>query len=160
MNISTAEKISWEHQEYTHKEKTTDWYWTVGIVAVGGIFLSLFFKNFLFALIIILFVATSFTLTKRKPKILPFEISRKGIRAGNVLYPYSLLESFWVIDEEDNMEDRIYLRSKKPLSPIIILPFDSSLIDPEKIRDYLLDYLDEEELEEPFYQVVMEWFGF
>jgi hypothetical protein len=152
------EKISWQHSEHVHKEKTTDWYWSVGIVAAGGIFLSVFFQNFLFAIIILLFVATSFALTKREPKILPFELSRKGIRAGNVLYPYSLLESFWVIDED--IEDMILFRSKKPLSPIIVIPYSSEEIDPELLRDYLLDYLDEEELEEPLYQIIMEYFGF
>lgn len=158
MNNPRPEKISWRHSEHVHKEKTTDWYWSVGIVAAGGVFLSIFFQNFLFAVIIILFVVTSFALTKREPKILPFEISRKGVRAGNVLYPYSLLESFWVIDEE--VEDVILFRSKKPLSPIIVIPYSSEEIDPELLRDYLLDYLDEEELEEPLYQIVMEYFGF
>jgi hypothetical protein len=158
MNISPLEKISWQHNEHKHYERSVDWFWTVGIVAVGGIFLSIFFKNYLFALIIILFVATSFTLVKRKPRLLPFEISRKGVRAGNVLYPYSLLESFWVIDGE--VEDKIIFRSKKPLSPFIVIPFDSSAIHPEDLRDYLLDYLDEEELEEPLYQILMEYFGF
>lgn len=158
MNISRPDKISWQHQEHHHKEKSVDWFWTVGIVALGGVILSIYFKNFLFALIIILFVSTSFALIKRPPKILPFELSRKGVRAGSVLYPYSLLESFWVIDEE--IDDRIMFRSKKPLSPIIIIPYDSAEIDPELLRDYLLDYLDEEQLEEPLYQIVMEWFGF
>ena len=152
------EKISWQHSEHVHREKTTDWYGSVGIIATGGVFLSIFFQNFLFAIIIILFVATSFALTKREPKILPFEISRKGMRAGNVLYPYSLLESFWVIDED--IEDMILFRSKKPLSPIIVIPYSSEEIHPELLRDYLLDYLDEEELQEPLYQVIMEYFGF
>ncbi len=158
MNNSLPDKISWKHSEHVHREKTTDWYWSVGIVATGGVFLSIFFQNYLFALIIILFVATSFALTKREPKILPFEISRKGVRAGNILYPYSLLESFWVIDED--IEDMILFRSKKPLSPIIVIPYSSDEIHPELLRDYLLDYLDEEQLEEPLYQIIMEYFGF
>ena len=69
-----------------------------------------------------------------------------------------MLESFWVEDTE--YHDKIILRSKKPLSPFIIIPFDSTTTDPESIRDYLLDYLDEEELEEPLHQILMEWLGF
>ncbi len=160
MEISSSQKITWQHDEHVHKEKTADWFWSVGIVAVGGIFLSIFFKNYLFALIILLFVITSFSLVKRHPKYLTFEISRKGVRAGNVLYPYSILESFWVIDEEENEDDKIILRSRKPLSPFIILPYDSTVVNPELLRDYLLDYLDEEELAEPLHQIIMEWFGF
>lgn len=158
MNTPKPERISWQAHEHHHVDKTTDWYWTVGIIALGGVFLSVFFKNYLFALIIVLFTATSFMLVRKHPKLLQFEITRKGIRTGPVLYPYSLFESFWVDDGE--FEDKLILKSRKPLSPYMIIPFDSTETDPESLRDYLLDYLNEEELEEPLYQIIMEWFGF
>ncbi len=158
MILPKQEKISWQHPEHKHAVKNADWFWSVGIVAAGGIFLSVFFQNYLFALSIVLFVAISFTLVRREPRLLTFEISRRGVRAGNILYPYSLLESFWVEDGE--FDDMILFRSKKPLSPILVIPFDSTQTHPEEIRDYLLDYLDEEELEEPLHQILMEWFGF
>lgn len=158
MNIPKTEKISWQHHEHAHNEKTVDWFWIVGIVAFGSIILSLFFKNFLFAIIILLFTIISFVLVKIPPRLLVFEISRRGIKAGHILYPFSLLDSFWVEDTEYN--DKIIFKSKKPLSPLIIIPFDSTKISVETIRDYLLDYLDEEELEEPLHQIIMEWFGF
>lgn len=158
MSISKPEKISWQQHEHVHNEKSTDWFWTIGIIAFGGVVLSLYFANYLFALIIILFVAISFTLVRRHPQFLPFEISRRGVRAGHVIYPYSMLDSFWVEDGE--YHDKILFKSKKPLSPFIIIPFDSTVTNAEMIRDYLLDYLDEEELEEPLHQIIMEWFGF
>jgi hypothetical protein len=158
MNNTRPEKISWQHYEHAHKEKTIDWFWIVGIVAFGGVILSVFFRNFLFALIIILFTAISFVLVTKPPRLLKFEISRKGIRAGNVLHPYSMFESFWIEDTE--YDDKILLKSKKPLSPFIIIPFDSTQTNPEVIRDLLLDFLDEEELQEPLHQILMEWFGF
>lgn len=158
MNTSKPEKISWQHHEHAHNPKTIDWFWIVGIIALGGIILSVYFNNFLFAIIIFLFTSISFILVNRKPRLLLFEVTRKGVRAGNVLYPYSLLESFWV--EDTDYADTILFKSKKPLSPLILIPFDSTHVDPELLRDYLLDYLDEEELEEPLHQILMEWFGF
>lgn len=158
MNTSKPEKISWQNYEHVHIEKSVDWFWIMGIIAFGAVVLSLFYKNFLFAIIIILFTIVSFLLANKPPRLLVFEISRKGVRAGNVLYPYSILESFWVEDTE--YHDKILLKTKKPLSPLIVIPFDSTQIDPEYIRDYLLDYIDEEELEEPFHQIIMERFGF
>ncbi len=158
MDFPKPTKISWQHHEHTHSEKSKDWFWAVGIVALGGIILSVYFKDYLFAIIILLFTIISFILVKKPPQLLLFEISRKGIRTGNVLHPYSMLESFWVEDTDYN--DKIILKSNKPLSPFLILPFDSTVIDPEIIRDYLLDYLNEEELEEPLFQIIMEWFGF
>ena len=158
MKSPRVEKISWQQHEHVHKEKTIDWFWIVGIVAIGSVILSIFFNNFLFAVIIILFTAISFILVTREPRLLTFEISRKGVRAGNTLYPYSLLESFWVEDTE--FDDKILFRTKKPMSPLIIIPFDSTKTNPEVIRDYLLDYIDEEELQEPLHQIIMEYFGF
>jgi hypothetical protein len=158
MNISKPEKLSWQQHEHLHREKTVDWFWIVGIIAFGGIILSVFFNNFLFALIILLFTVISFVMVQRPPRLLVFEVSRKGIRAGNVLYPYSMLDSFWIEDTE--YHDKILFKSRKPLTPLLVIPFDSTQTNPEQIRDFLLDYIDEEELEEPLHQILMEWFGF
>jgi len=40
------------------------------------------------------------------------------------------------------------------------LPYDSVKTDPDEIRDYLLEYLDEEEMDEPVMQKIMENMGF
>lgn len=153
------EKISWQAYEHTnHTQKSGDWFWILGIVAVAGIILCFYFGNILFGIIITIFAITSGMLVNKKPEIHIFELSRKGVRAGNVLYPYSNLESFWVEDTE--FEDKILLRSNKSLQPIIVIPFDSTKTDPEILRNYLLDYLDEEELFEGFWQKLMEAFGF
>jgi hypothetical protein len=156
--INPVDKIVWHHHEHAHIERTIDWYWTVGIIAIGAVILCLFFKEFLFALIIILFTLIAFHNAKQVPPLLKFEITRKGVRAGNTAFPYSTLESFWVEDTE--FRDVLLFRTKKPFSPIIVIPFDSTETDPELIRDYLLDYLHEEELEEPLHHIIMERLGF
>ena len=144
--------------EHGHHEKSSDWFWIVGIVSVAGTILAVYFGNLLFGLLILLAGFTAILQGHTKPKVVKYEIGRKGIRADDIIYPYTNLSSFWVIDEEVN--DRILLKSNKALMPIIVLPFDSMELDPEKIRDYLLDYLDEAELEEPTLQKIMESLGF
>lgn len=150
--------ISWQALEHNHGEKTTDWYWIVGIVAVGGAVLAIFFDNMLFGLIILLAGFLSIMQARTPARVATFEISRKGIRQDNIAYPFGDLESFWVIDEEVN--DQIILKSKRALVPYIIIPFDSTKTDPEEIRDFLLDYIDEEEMYEPLFNKVMEMIGF
>lgn len=152
------DKISWQHHEHAHIERSVDWFWSLGIISVGALILTVYFKIFLFSIIIILFSLLALHNAKRTPPLLRFDITRKGVRAGNTLYPYSMLESFWVEDTE--YRDVVLFKSKKPFSPILTIPFDSTEIDPEHIRDYLLDYLNEEELQEPLYHVVMERLGF
>ena len=150
--------IEWRALEHNHGEKSHDWFWGIGIIAIGIAILAVYFGNFLFALVILIGAFASVLHAHTKPKIITFKISRKGVRTGSVMYPYSSLDSFWVIDEEIN--DRIIFRSNKMFMPYLILPFESTKTNPEAIRDFLLDYLDEEELEEPLSQKIIEILGF
>lgn len=150
--------IEWKSLEHHHREKTPDWFWIVGTVAIATAILAIYFGNFFFGIFIILAAMTSFIQAHETPKIVTFRITRKGLQIGQSVIPYSTLESFWVIDEEIN--DRIILRSQKFLMPYIVVPFDSMKTDPDEIRNYLLEYLNEEEMDEPLSQKIMERFGF
>lgn len=156
--MNGSQKILWKALEHEHVEKSSDWFWTVGIVAVAGAILAIYFNNLLFGILILLAAFSAIMQNHTKPRVLEYEIGRKGVRVGDLIYPYSTLESFWVIDEEVN--DRIIIKSQKMLMPYIIMPFDSLQTNPDDIREYLLEYLDEEELEEPFSQIIMERLGF
>jgi hypothetical protein len=153
-------RILWESLEHEHEGNSDDWYWIVAIVGVGAAVLAIFFNNVLFALFILLAIFTSI-MHAHSPKLLrEYEINRKGVRIDNTLYPFSSLESFWVIDMEDDDEDKIFIKSNRTMMPLIVLPYSSAEIDPELLRDYLLEYLDEEELVEPVSQKIMEALGF
>lgn len=153
-----SKAIEWKALEHAHYEHSREWYWAVGIIAVSGAILALYFGNIILAILISITGFTSILHAHTKPRILKYRISRRGIQAGGTAYPYSILQSFWVIDEEIN--DRIILKSQKILLPYIVIPFDSTVIDPDTIREYLLEYLDEEEMDEPISQKIMERLGF
>ncbi len=151
--------IEWKALEHHHhEEKSSDWFWVVGTIAVAGAVLAIYFNNALFGIILLIGALTAFIQVHTKPEILTYRITRRGLQIGRSIIPYSTLESFWVIDEEVN--DKIILRSQKFLMPYIIVPFDSMKTDPDEIREYLLEYLNEEELEEPVLQKVLELIGF
>jgi hypothetical protein len=152
-------KISWQAPEHNHwGDKTADWFWGLWIVSIGAIILSFYFGNILFGIIIILFAITSALHANKQPAIFDFEINRQGVKIGHVLFPYHNLDTFWVQDTED--DDVIIFRTKKSVQPFLLLPFDSTEIDAEELRDYLLDYMDEEKMEEPLLQKFMEFLGF
>lgn len=158
METAKQRKITWQALEHEHQEKSNDWFWAVGIISISGAVLAVFFGNLLFGLLILLIAFVSILQGNKVPRALEYEISRKGVRVGEIIYPYSTLESFWVIDEEIN--DLIYIKSQKTLMPLLVLPYDSMKTNPDHIRDYLLEYIDEEELNEPLSQVIMERLGF
>lgn len=153
-----SKSIEWKALEHNHYDHTREWFWAVGTISVAGAILALYFSNIILALLIVISGFTSMLQAHTKPRILTYRISRRGIQAGGTAYPYSTLQSFWVIDEE--IDDRIVLKSQKALMPYIVIPFDSTKTDPEEIREYLLEYLDEEEMDEPISQKIMERLGF
>src|SRR3989344_2554918 len=74
------ETIQWEAAEHKHKERSVDWFWTVGIVVVAGAITAIILENFLFAIVILLagFAITLFN--ARRPVVHEFELSQRGLR--------------------------------------------------------------------------------
>ena len=155
----TSPKITWETVDHIKEEKSSDWFWIVGIVAVAIAVLSIFFGNLLLALLILLAASTSFMLVHSVPRIIEYELNRKGLRVGDVLYTYSGLDSFWVIDEDGYDRDRILIKSRKMFMPMMTIPLGET-VHPDDARDFLLDYLEEEEMSEPLSEYIMTWLGF
>lgn len=150
------EPLRWSSLEYQDRERTTDWFWGLGIVAFSFASLSFYFGNYLLA-ILILISAFSLTLFAiKKPQHIEYELHEDGLRANDVFYPFSTLESFWV--EQFSREPKIILVSKKFLVPHIIIPIEEH--DPKKIREFLLGKLEEVEHHEPLLHIITERLGF
>lgn len=148
--------ITWNALEYPVREKTTDWYWALGIMAIAGAVASYILGNILFSILILLGAFTVAAYGARRPHMVEFEIDRRGVRSGATLYPHSSLASFWIIEGEE--ESKILLQSGKVLMPYIVIPLGEE--NPEMVREILLNYLKEEEHVEPFAQRIMDYFRF
>ncbi|MEX0652468.1 MAG: hypothetical protein WD509_02970 [Candidatus Paceibacterota bacterium] len=152
------ETIRWQGYEYTHHEKSGDWFWALGIIALSSAITAIIFKNILFALLILIGAFTLALFASKKPHLNHFEITRRGVTINNTLYSFSSLESFW-IDEDEHGHHTLLLKSQHLLTPFIIIPLHTDA-DPEDVRNLLLTKLEEEELEEPVLHRVLEFFGF
>ena len=158
-------QIAWSAFEYHYHPKTNDWYWAVGIIAVSVAATSVIFGNILFAFFILISAFALCIVAARKPRLLSCEINDRGIVTDASLYPFTTLESFWVEDyahirELDNPHHvpKVILKSKKLFMPYIILPIEA--VEPDAVRDALLEFLPEEEHMEPLSQKIMERLGF
>ncbi len=149
--------ISWEAPEHHHIEKSGDWYWALGIIAVAGAAAMLVFNNTLFAFVILLGAITMVLVALRPPRLLPFAVMTRGIRIGNDLYTYSNLESFR-IDEDAPHGPQLLIKSNRLFAPLIIMPLPEEYID--DIEALLLPRLKEEHLEEPLSHRLLEFLGF
>ena len=148
--------LRWQAFEYVHREKSSDWFWAVGIISVSIAATAIIFNNLLFAILIIVGAFALCLFAARKPLRMNFEINDRGILVERVQYPYSSLESFWV--EENLGHPKILVKSSKMMMPYIILPIEE--IEPATIREYLSEKLPEVEHREPLLQQIMEYLGF
>ncbi len=155
--------ISWQEYEYVHHEKSSDWFWALGIIALSSAVTAIIFKNILFALLILIGAFAVALLAAKRPSLVHFEITRRGVSIDDVLYPFSTLKTFWINENEDEYGRlTLILESKRVMMPYIIIPIHSEvdISEIEKIKDILLNKLDEKELREPISHKILELFGF
>ena len=157
MQQSDIRGISWEAPQHHHIEKGADWYWVLGIVGIAGSTTAIILGNTLFGAVILLAMSTMIIFALQKPRLIPFEVTGRGIRIDDRFYPYTVLESFY-IDEETNGVPQLLIKSERFLSPLLILPLPEEYVD--DIDDIIAARLSEEYLEEPFAHKLLEFFGF
>lgn len=151
-------KIVWQALEYEHKEKTPDWYWAVGVIALSISIASIIYNNYLFAIFIILATITLIMFRLRKPEEFTVEINKKGVKIKDDFFPYKILKAFW-IDQTDPSQKKLILHSEKPLMPMIILSVGDHMEEEIKIK--LSEHqIKEEEMREPVSHKIMEYLGF
>jgi hypothetical protein len=157
--MDKSNKLQWQAFDHIREKKSNDWFWFIGIIAGAIIILSIFFNNILFALLVLVGTIIIFISANNPPKTIDYEINRKGVKIHDMLYTYATLESFYVVDEDGFDRDRLIIKSRKTLMPLIVLPLGDQ-VTPDEIRNFLIEYLNEEEMYEPAIQRILTHFGF
>lgn len=150
-------KFSWQTPEYVHFEKSTDWYWTVGIITAAFVVTAIIFGDILFGVVLAIGAFTLALFASRQPSIVSVEVMDKGIAIDKTLFPYSTLESFSV-DDIHHHGPRLILKSKKPIVPLVTVPIQS--VDLQELHDYLETQLKAETFEQNLMHTVFEKLGF
>lgn len=150
------ETITWSTPEYEHKERSADWYIALGIITISASVAAFLLGNILFGFFILIGAFTLAMYSMRTPEEMFVEINNHGIVINDRIYTYNSLESFWV--EGYDTEPKIIIQSEKTLMPYIVIPLGG--VDPEEVREYLLEHLEEEEHSEPLSHKIMEYLGF
>jgi len=148
--------ISWKAYEHSHSEKGPDWFWALGIIAVSSAVVAILFKNFFFALLIIIGSFTMAMLSAKPPKELEFSLTPQGILIDESLFPYKMLVAFW-IEDRGTESPTLIVDARRFMVPHIIVTLEDT--DAEQIHSYLSEYLPEEELSEPLGQKILERLG-
>lgn len=153
------ETIKWSALEYEEKNRSIDWYWAVGIIALAIAIVAVIYQNYLFAILTVISAFTLLLYAARQPREVQFELSRRGVRVNSVLYPYATLKSFWIHHHDGDRRGKLIVQSEKTLMPYVTIPLPDTP-DADTINDFLSLYLPEEEHPESLSEILMERLGF
>lgn len=134
--------FEWEAVGYLFEEKSADWYWSLGIVAVAGAIASALFGNVILALLILAASGTLALSTLKRPRVHRFQITEEGVMIDENLYEYDSIASFSVLEYIDpKMPPCLSLRTHKLLAPHLLIPIVNQ--DPLEIYEFFADHVEE-----------------
>lgn len=157
METLKQKEISWRAAEYDHSVKGFLWYfWLIAIAVFLAVF-AFWQRNFFFGVFIILAGAMIALFSRRRPQILEFRVSEKGVFIGDkVSFDFDHLESFFIRDRPGHL-DEIVLKKKTTVNPYVKIPIDSQLA--EKVREVLLEKIPETEHEDSIIDIISDRLG-
>ncbi|MEK7609872.1 MAG: hypothetical protein AAB470_02000 [Patescibacteria group bacterium] len=148
--------IIWSAPEHLYVEKKPDWYWAVGIITLALAAVAFIFGNIITGIFVVVAAIALVLHASKPPRTVSYEINDRGIVAGDILYPFLSLESFWI--PHDEFPPKLIIKSRKLFMPFIVIYIDE--IDPEQVREVMLTYIAETEHREPLLKHVLEMLGF
>ena len=147
--------LRWSAYEHEHIERSSDWFWALGIIAVSVALVSVLFHNFFFAVIVAIAATVLGMIANIPPDLVEFEISDKGVRTGDTLHRFEEIISFWV--DEERERPLLLVDTTKVMAPNLIIPIEH--IDPRIVRAFLQERTTETRMKEPFSHKILEFFG-
>lgn len=150
--------LTWQTEEYVHREKSPDWFWALGVIALAGAAIAVIYKDTLFAILIILGAIILGVLAARTPKVIEISVSDEGIKIRNYLYVYKKIKSFAI--DEHPMGNQLLIESDRFIAPIISIPIPPSIRTEEIIRILESKLVHKEDMREHPTHRIMEHMGF
>jgi len=148
--------FSWSAAEYEERERTADWFWAVGVIAITAAITSVIYSNYFFAILILLGAGLLWHFAVKSPELITYELTDKGLQIKSHLYPYANIKSFWVQKEGKHI---LFLKTERFFMPILSIPIEPE--DAEIIKNiFLSKEVVEEEMKEHPSEKIMDTLGF
>ncbi|HPS21450.1 MAG TPA: hypothetical protein PLO44_01425 [Candidatus Paceibacterota bacterium] len=161
-NEKEFDLFSWSALEYEEKERSVDWFWALGVIVVAGSVASILFKNYFFAMLLIIAGILLGFFAIKKPETVNYALTNKGFKMKTRLYPYEELKAFWIqieVPKKDIKKPILFLKSKRIFLPILSIPIDEEIAP--KIKEILSNKnIPEEEMHDHISDRIMENLGF
>lgn len=153
--IDDGTVLRWSAYEHEHLERSSDWYWALGIVTFSIAVTSVLFHDILFAILVLVAAVTLALLSRTPPELVQFELSERGLRINDKLHRYDEILGFWI--DEHRGKTRLLVDTTKWLAPNLVLPIEH--IEPGLIRAFLKERVEERFMKESPAHRILEIFG-
>jgi hypothetical protein len=136
--------IVWTVQTHEHKERSVDWYWGLGLIALAGAVASVFFGNYMFAAIIAIAGSSIGILVARGPREHEVRLTPRGLSLDGTLYRWDTIDSFWVeYADQTHVAPRLLVATRGFLHPQLVIPLESGA-RAQAVRSYMKKFAEEE----------------
>lgn len=132
--------LEWKFPEVPTYRRGRRWYFAMAAFGVATIAWSIYDRNPMFAIIILLFLAIVFFQSRQTAKTLTARVREDGIEIGRNFYDYDDVRNFWIIYRPP--AKALYMRFKSAFRPILGISLED--VDPAKLRKVLVKYLSED----------------
>ena len=143
--------LSWHAPEFEVLERDRKWYFYITGLLLLIVSYAIFTNSLLMAITFIMIGVVGYIYINKEPRILNFRITDEGIVAGNEMYEFDNLKSFWIFYEPDSVQI-ISFHTGSYLLPYVHVPIHDQ--DPTSIREILLEHLAEEKHEPGMLEVL------
>ncbi len=152
--VKVSSFVEWETLDRPVKERGSEWFISVAIIAFAIAVASVILANYIFAILVIVGTASLLLHSIKIPKQITVRIFDKGVLLDRMLYPFDGLVGFYINEHEN----KLLLKTNKAFLPIIAIAIEN--MGAEEIRKVLSKNIIEEEIEESFWEKLMDHFGF
>lgn len=133
--------ISWKFPEVPKYSRSRRWYVGLIVFGVATLAWSIYDRNFLFAVIIVLSLAIIYFQSRQEPRMLSIDITEDGLVIGKDFFSYDDINKFWIIYKPPVVKT-LYLNFKSSMRPVLGISLEEA--NPVEIRKHLLRFLAED----------------
>lgn len=150
--------IEWSAPEYTHKERSNDWFWAIGLVTLIACGIAIWLHNYVFSIFLFISGVTLIMFTLRHPQDVTYIIETDGLTMGKDLHTWKSIKSFNIKKNDSDDYAKLMIETSKYFLPIYTIPLPKDMIDSTK--ETLLKVIPRSEIDESKSMVFMEKLGF
>jgi len=131
--------LTWRAPEYLEHERDEKWMMGAAVVALTLIAWGIWQDTYTFVVIILLLGGLYFLTHNHTPKEIDINLTTSGIFADGRFYPYTSIESFWILYFPEKKLKTLNILMKSGITKE--MTFQLAEQDPSEVRSFLSNHL-------------------